>query len=124
MTTGGDWLDQARRLMETLRDAAAQGMPAAADPTPAAEPSAAAAAAPAGSDCRWCPLCQAAAVVRGERPEVSAALADVLATAAAALRTFAGEQPTGAAAPPPEPGEPEVPGAAGGTRPVQRIDLS
>jgi hypothetical protein len=28
-------------------------------------------------------------VVRGERPEVAAALADVLSTAAAALRTFA-----------------------------------
>ena len=43
------------------------------------------------SDCRWCPLCQAAAVVRGERPEVSAALADMLTATAAALRSFAGE---------------------------------
>jgi hypothetical protein len=35
-------------------------------------------------------------VVRGERPEVSAALADVLDATAAALRTFAsgGEHPT------------------------------
>jgi len=115
MTTGADWLDQARRLMETLRDSAAQGTAPGAATTPPA-------AAPAGSDCRWCPLCQAAAVVRGERPEVSAALADILATTAAALRQFAGEAAAPAAAPVPDPGEPEVPGAT--TRPVQRIDLS
>ena len=64
---------------------------------------AASAASPAGSttgatadsggghadDCRWCLVCQAAAVVRGERPEVTAALADVLTAAAATLRSFA-----------------------------------
>jgi hypothetical protein len=139
-TTGADWLDQARRLMETLRDATAQGTtaqgttaqgataqgataqdpPAAADPGPAASP---ADPGPAGGDCRWCPLCQAAAMVRGERPELSAALADILATTAAALRSFAGP----AAAPAqestaPDPGEQEASGAAG--RPVQRIELS
>jgi hypothetical protein len=71
MNPGTDWIEQGRRLLETLRSSTE---------------------APEGehaSDCRWCPVCQAAAVVRGERPEVTAALADVLASTAAALRTFA-----------------------------------
>jgi hypothetical protein len=75
MTAASDWLDQARRLV----DAFVQGQT-----TPAAQGTAA-----HGTDCAWCPLCQAAAVVRGERPEVTAALADVLTATATALRTFA-----------------------------------
>ena len=75
MTAASDWLDQARRLL----DAVVQGQAA---PATAGE-------APHGADCAWCPLCQAAAVVRGERPEVTVALADVLTAAATALRTFA-----------------------------------
>ena len=71
MNPGTDWIEQGRRLLETLRSST---------DAPAGDH---------GSDCRWCPVCQAAAVVRGERPEVTAALADVLTTAAAALRTFA-----------------------------------
>jgi hypothetical protein len=83
MTTGADWLDQGRRLLEALVQTAE---PSAKDGGDAEH----------RSECRWCPLCQAAAVVRGERPEVSAALADVLDATAAALRTFAaaaGEAP-------------------------------
>jgi hypothetical protein len=65
-----DWIDQARRLFDGLRSGTGD--------------------APAhGSDCRWCPVCQAAAVLRGERPEVTAALADVLTATATALRAFA-----------------------------------
>jgi hypothetical protein len=81
MTTGSDWLDQGRRLL----DAFLQGTAA-----PAEGP-----AEDHRADCTWCPLCQVAAVVRGERPEVSAALADVLDATATALRTFAaaGEAP-------------------------------
>jgi hypothetical protein len=76
MTPGTDWIDQAQRLIEALR----RSDPAAADaPTDEAH----------SSDCRWCPICQMAAVVRGERPEVTAALADVLTAAATALRTVA-----------------------------------
>ena len=74
MNPGTDWIEQGRRLLETLRS----GLDA---------PAGAEGEHPA--DCRWCPVCQVAAVVRGERPEVTAALADVLATAATALRTFA-----------------------------------
>ena len=74
MNPGNDWIEQGRRLLETFRSSVTEGAPADGEH---------------GSDCRWCPVCQAAAVVRGERPEVTAALADVLGTAAAALRTFA-----------------------------------
>jgi hypothetical protein len=104
MNPGTDWIEQGRRLLETLRSSPD---------------------APAGaegehpSDCRWCPLCQVAAVVRGERPEVTAALADVLATAATALRTFANsvaDAPTTAARPDDT--------DAGDPPPVQRIDIA
>src|SRR5947209_19854076 len=99
MNPGTDWIEQGRRLLETLRNSAdtADGEH--------------------GSDCRWCPVCQAAAVVRGERPEVTAALADVLATAATALRTFA---EAGVSTP-----EPAAPEPQGGEAPaVQQIDIA
>src|SRR5512133_1509424 len=99
MNPGTDWIEQGRRLLETLRSSA----------TPADGEH--------GSDCRWCPVCQTAAVVRGERPEVTAALADVLTAAAAALRTFAESAGT---TPEPEAQEPE-----GGEAPaVQQIDIA
>ena len=111
MTTGADWLDSARRLIDALRPEPAEDGPAAGGPAadgPAAH----------GADCGWCPVCQVAAIVRGDRPEVTAALADVLSTTAAALRSLAGETPApGAGAPSDEdPGdEPPV---------VQRIDIA
>jgi hypothetical protein len=101
MNPGTDWIEQGRRLLETLRS----GLDA---PAGAEEHS---------SDCRWCPVCQVAAVVRGERPEVTAALADVLATAATALRTFtaAGDAPAATAEPDTDEGDPPA---------VQRIDIA
>ena len=76
MNPGTDWIEQGRRLLQAL-SSGQEAAPADADGTEHS------------SDCRWCPICQAAAVVRGERPEVTAALADLLTTAAAALRTLA-----------------------------------
>lgn len=73
MNPATDWIDQARGLLEMLKSGVA------ARPEGDAH----------GTDCSWCPVCQAAAVVRGERPEVTAALADVLTATAAALRSFA-----------------------------------
>jgi hypothetical protein len=113
MTSGGDWVEQARRLMESLR-AAGPDTPAADPGTPGAIP----AGTTAPGDCRWCPLCQAAAVVRGERPELTAALADILAATATALRQFAGQP----AAPQEEDAAPEQPPAPPPA--VQRIELS
>ena len=78
MNPGNDWMEQGRRLLEALGSGRSTPRP----PRPTATH---------GSDCRWCPVCQAAAVVRGERPELTAALADVLAATATALRTFAAE---------------------------------
>ena len=91
MSTGSEWLDQARRLLDVFVEEQAAASAAA---------TRSGTTAPHGADCAWCPLCQAAAVVRGERPEVTAALADVLTATAAALRTFA-ESAEPAAPPPP-----------------------
>jgi hypothetical protein len=70
-------------------------------------------------------VCQASAVLRGERPEVSAALADVLATTASMLRDLAGEpvraDDPAAAAEAPEGRDDDTPPGAG---PVQRIDIA
>jgi hypothetical protein len=102
-----DWIEQGRRLLETLRAPAADGAAADGDH---------------GSDCRWCPVCQAAAVVRGERPEVTAALADVLTTAAAALRTFA--EAARPDAPQADPDAETESGEDGDPPEVQRIDIA
>ncbi|MCU1669519.1 MAG: uncharacterized protein JWP40_2446 [Blastococcus sp.] len=92
MTTGADWVDQARRLVDSFLAGAVSA--------PAPEEGSGGAAH--ADTCRWCPICQAAAVARGERPEVSAALADVLTAAAGALRAFGAEGAGGRAAPAPE----------------------
>jgi hypothetical protein len=109
MNPGTDWIEQGRRLLETLRsgfgDAAPDG-----------------GSTPHASDCRWCPVCQVASVVRGERPEVTAALADVLTATAAALRTFAAA--AGADAPGSGPEADAGSGEAGDPPAVQRIDIA
>jgi hypothetical protein len=105
MTTGADWAEQARHLLDALRAA----------PGEATEE-----AGHASGECRWCPHCQVLAFLRGERPEVAAVLGDVLATASAALRTLAGENesPT-----PPSAGDDGA--AHGDPAPVaQRIEIA
>jgi hypothetical protein len=103
MTDAPDWVEQARRLVtglgQTLGTALREGD---ADAHPA--------------DCRFCPVCQVAAVVRGERPEVTDALADVLTTAAAALRTLS-ERASAPAAQPEETPPPPAPA-------VQHIEIA
>ena len=81
MNPATDWVDQARGLLDMVK----QGLAARAAAQGGTDEDR------HGGDCRWCPICQAAAVARGERPEVSAALADVLTAAGAALRSFAEE---------------------------------
>jgi hypothetical protein len=108
MTAASDWLDQARRLIDVV---------VAGPAAPAAEPSAAGTGHGAG--CTRCPLCQAAAIVRGERPEVTAALADVLTATATALRTFAeGASPADTATGTDDEPQAEPPPA------VQRIEIA
>ncbi len=119
MTAGADWVDSARRLLDAL---VPQIDPAATGPAGTR-----AGSGPAhGADCRWCPVCQAAAVVRGERPDVTAALADVLATTASVLRDLAGEPDGSDAAPDADAADPDPDTADAGPGPVtvQRIDIA
>lgn len=103
MNDAPDWVEQARRLVtglgQTLGASGREGDGAGAHP----------------ADCRWCPVCQVAAVVRGERPEVTDALADVLTAAAAALRSVSERAP----GPEPEAEEPAPPAP-----PVQHIEIA
>ena len=103
MTSGADWVDQARRLLDAVRGP---------------ENAAGAGADGHASDCSWCPVCQAAPVLRGERPEVTEAVADLLRTAAAALRAFA--EDAGA----PQAQTTEEPTAPAEEPEVQRIDIA
>ncbi|KQS66366.1 hypothetical protein [Modestobacter sp. Leaf380] len=85
--------------------------------------SAAPAEGPAGdhsAECRSCPVCTALAVLRGRRPDLSEALADVLATAAAALRAHT---PTETTAPAPQSPEEHV-SPTPPPAPVQRIEVA
>ena len=111
MNDAPDWVEQARRLVtglsQTLGAALREEDGAGAHP----------------SDCRWCPVCQVAAVVRGERPEVTDALADVLTAAAAALRTVSERAPAPAAAPAPG-AEAEAEEPAPPAPPVQHIEIA
>ena len=112
MNPGTDWAEQARAMVETLR--AVLGT-AGHDDRPA---DGAAGTAP---ECRWCPLCQLIAVLRGQRPEVTAVLADVLRATADALHAVAaapdGPRPAGT------PPDAEAPDRH--TPPVvQRIDIA
>ena len=111
MNPATDWIDQARGLLDLLK----QGM---------TTPAEGADGAGHGSDCRWCPVCQAASVVRGERPEVTAALADVLTSAAAALRTLADADRPAGAPPRAEPASDRTDGPGDPPPMVQRIDIA
>jgi hypothetical protein len=104
MNPGTDWIDQARRVLDAVRSSAGETAPGDGGEHAA--------------DCRWCPVCQVAAVVRGERPEVTAALADVLTATATALRTFAAAAEA-ASSPAAEDVQEEDPPS-----PVQRIEIA
>jgi hypothetical protein len=135
---GPDWVEQARRFAAGL---AAEHVGGAGltdvlggllgGPAPRPGPDA---TADHGTDCRWCPLCAGLAALRGRRPDLVEALADVLAGAAAALRATASSTPDGggsdvgadAGAPATEPTVPPeepVPHPAR-TPTVQRIDVA
>jgi hypothetical protein len=108
---GTDWADQARRAVETLRGVL--GTLAGPEDQPVGD----------GAECRWCPLCQLIAVLRGERPEVTAVLADVLRATADALHAFAAapDAPSAAA---PRADEEEAGPASDPPPAVQRIEIA
>jgi hypothetical protein len=107
MNPATDWIDQARGLLDLLK----QGTAAPADGEHA-------------GDCRWCPVCQAAAVLRGERPEVTAAIADVLTATATALREFAETDRPAATEPEPAPTERRADGRGDPPPVMQRIEIA
>ncbi|NEK60365.1 hypothetical protein GCU56_21135 [Geodermatophilus sabuli] len=109
MSDAPDWVEEARRLVAGLGATLGESLQQARR--------SAAADGDHPADCRWCPLCQAAAVVRGERPEVTTALADLLTAAAEALRTLAEPVPT-------QPAPDAEPEPAPGPPPVQRIEIA
>jgi hypothetical protein len=118
MNTGNEWIDQARRLLDALH----AGNGTAGNSSAGNSSAGGAASAGHGADCRWCPVCAVAAVVRGERPELTAALADVLAATATALRSFAGEPEPAAA--PPDPAQADQEEEPGAPPVAQRIDIA
>jgi len=72
----GPLADEAMRLVGAVHDWSRQTFP-----PPSADEH-------GGPECRWCPLCQFVAVLRGERPEVSARVAEAGSALATALRAF------------------------------------
>jgi hypothetical protein len=122
---GPDWIEQARRFAAGLAsEHAGTGLPGVLGGLLTG-----AAAAPDGEDhgaeCRNCPVCTALAALRGRRPDLLEALADVLATASTALRASAARAtPDGSAAPtataPPEETVPHPAPAPA----VQKIDVA
>ena len=107
MTTGADWAEQARRLLEAV--------------TAAASTEGSGEEHPAG-ECKWCPHCQVLAVLRGDRPEVTAILDDLLATASAALHSISAAAPGAPAEEPP--GHADEPSRRDPGPAVQRIDIA
>ncbi|MBB3675686.1 hypothetical protein [Modestobacter versicolor] len=135
---GPDWVEQARRFAAGLATEhpgltdALGGLLGAARPAPAEQ--AGEQAGEQAAECRSCPLCAGLAALRGRRPDLLEALADVLAGAADALRTTAGTttrttpdgSDAGTGAPAPEPSTPPeetVPHPAPAPA-VQRIDVA
>ena len=88
--------DEAIKLIGAVQEWARQNFPAGPD-------------GHMGAECQWCPLCQFMSVVRGERPEVTARVAEAGTAVATALRALM----DAASAKPDEPQQPRV----------QRIDL-
>jgi hypothetical protein len=90
-----EWADQARRFTAGLAAEHAQDAGPADAPGDLGAPAGATTTAPAdaadhAAECRWCPLCAGLAALRGRRPDLVEALADVLSSAATALRAQSG----------------------------------
>jgi len=96
-------LGEAVRLFGVVQDWARQTFPAPPD-------------GHGGPECQWCPLCQFAAVLRGERPEVTERVAEASTALMSAMKTFVEAAASATPAPPRPRPRPSHDG-------VQRIDL-
>ena len=92
MTAPGALGEEALRLVEAAREWAVRTFP-----------DVDAHLATGSPECRWCPLCRAVAVLRGDRPEVTERLAEVVTAAAAALAAVLDAAGRPAPGPDPEP---------------------
>jgi hypothetical protein len=72
---GSPLIGEATRLIGVVGDWARQTFPAPPD-------------GHGGPECQWCPLCQFAAVLRGERPEVTERVAEAGTALMSAMRAF------------------------------------
>ncbi len=76
MTEGaGDLGDETRKLLGAVQDWARRTLPA----PPGGQ---------AAPECQWCPLCQAASVLRGEHPELTERVTEAGAAVVGALRAL------------------------------------
>ena len=89
--------EEALRLVEAARQWAVRTFPEVDVPVATGSP-----------ECCWCPLCRAVAVLRGDHPEVTEKLAEVVTAAAGALAAVldAAGRPAPAADPPEPAGPP------------------
>jgi hypothetical protein len=85
--------EEALRLVEAAREWAVWTFP-----------DAEAHSASGAPECSWCPLCRAVAVLRGDRPEVTERLAEVLTAVAGALAAVLDAAARPAPTPPPASG--------------------
>ena len=85
----GPLADEAVRLVEAVRDWVARTFPEPDRTRGHGGLAGSADAATGAEECRYCPLCRAVAVLRGERPEVTERLADAVTAAAGALTAVA-----------------------------------
>uniref|UniRef100_UPI001C20E2B9 hypothetical protein n=1 Tax=Modestobacter excelsi TaxID=2213161 RepID=UPI001C20E2B9 len=93
-TPGPDWVEQARRFAAGLaaEHAGGAGLSDVLGDLIGGR-SAPGDATGRGTECRSCPLCAGLAALRGHRPDLLEALADVLTSAATALRSTARPTP-------------------------------
>jgi hypothetical protein len=91
VTAPGPLGEEARRLVEAAREWAVRAFP-----EPAEEP-----AAHGAAECGWCPVCRTVAALRGDRPEVTDRLVELVTAAAGALAAVLDTLARPAAGPPP-----------------------
>jgi hypothetical protein len=88
--------DEARKLVGAVQEWARRTLPA----PPSGHP---------GPECQWCPLCQAASVLRGEHPELTERVAEAGTAVLTALRSVIDAASARTNPPPPADADPPPP---------------